>query len=152
MAIDTRSRDALRPRGSLLDSAPDDENPPPKHETRFEQWVRLNREYKMWERDQSPAAADRRAMIKMQLDRFTHDDYHPNCGYVEVDMPTPAQGGAYSINDEQFFGTVRVPQCVASELLHLHSKNMEVERDRMREGGRIIDMGDITQRVRPVRP
>jgi len=122
----------------------------PAPSDRLAEYERLNREYKLWERDQSPLALEKRMDLKTRIERFTHEETHPNCVWLEIDMPTPAQGGAYSINDTKYVGVVRVPTCIASELLSMISKNAEVERERMREGGRIVNLGDITARVRRV--
>lgn len=119
--------------------------------TRREEFDKLQREYKYYERDASGAAAEKRIAIKQKLDRFAHEELHPDHEIVEVDMPVSAQGTPFSINDKTYGpGMVRVCQCVASELLYMIEANRKVEQDRMREGGRTVYMGNIMDRVRRI--
>lgn len=137
---------------SRHESAPTTASPAARPPLRpIDEFEKLQREYKYWERDGTPTGAEKRNAIKQRMDRFAHEELHPEHEILEIDMPLSAQGSPFSINDETYGpGLVRVCQCVGSQLLYLIEANRKVEQDRMREGGRTVFMGNIMDRVRRI--
>lgn len=110
----------------------------------------LNDRYKDVQGDMSPEGLGIRARLTAQLRRLSHDQIHPDEDYVELDMPLSITGEPFRINEEVFAGVVQVPGCVAGVLLSMVEQNRKVEMDRMREGGRTINLNSLTERARVI--
>jgi hypothetical protein len=74
--------------------------------------------------------------IESRIRRVTHAERHPGEKIVEVNVPRAADGTEFQINGKAYSGLVRVPECVARELLAMAHRNAVVDAERMRDNGR----------------
>lgn len=92
----------------------------------------------------------KRAIIA-KFRRLTHGEQHPHCRRVEITVRPHPLGVPYTINEKPFAGRVEVNECVARQLAHMMATAEQVERARMREQGRIIDLDNpVAERVRQI--
>jgi len=83
--------------------------------------------------------------IATELRRATHDEIHPGCPWVEVDVP-PLKVGDVRINNMSYRGRVRVRRCTAQTILRLVYEARLVESQRMDDGkGRHGETVDLDQ-------
>src|SRR5215472_17423992 len=71
--------------------------------------------------------------IANELRRATHDEIHPGCPWVEVDVPA-LRVGDVRINNLAYRGRVRVRRCTAQTILRLVYEARRVEAERMDDG------------------
>jgi hypothetical protein len=88
--------------------------------------------------------------IARELRRATHDELHPNCPEVEIDVPQLPMGNFVKINEVPYIGRVRVRRCVAQTILCLVHTARAVEAARLRDDGqtRDLDTGALYDRMR----
>jgi hypothetical protein len=78
--------------------------------------------------------------IVTRLRRAGHDELHPGCERVVVDVPQLPSGHYVTINDRQFVGPCEMWACEAQTVLGLVWHARAVETARLRDDGRIIDL------------
>jgi hypothetical protein len=81
--------------------------------------------------------------VLAKLRRVTHGELHPGCGAtgkVTMTVPRHPTGAFYTINEVPYFGAHLVWPCEARQLAHMIETARQVERERMREAGRVIDL------------
>jgi len=71
--------------------------------------------------------------IASELRRASHDEVHPNCPWVELDVP-PLRVGDVRINNMSYRGRVRVRRCTAQTILRLVYEARLIESQRMDDG------------------
>lgn len=108
----------------------------------------LQEQYNELRMDGSEQGEKMRAKLGGQLRRLNHDQIHPNEDWVELDVPPAVDGSSFKINEEEYFGTVTVPGCVAQTLLHMIDQNRQVDLQRMKESGRTVVLGNLADRAR----
>jgi hypothetical protein len=101
--------------------------------------------------DESRATARR---IAARLRRAKHEELHPGCVRVEIDVPQLPNGHFVQINQQRYIGRVEVWQCEAQTILELVHRAREVESARLRRDGRTdidLDREALTARVQAIR-
>jgi len=110
----------------------------------------LEEQFNEYATDDSMHGVQMRAKIRSVLKRMHHDDIHPNEEWVELTVPPSVSGEPFKINEITYSGVCQVPACVAQTLLYMIDMNRRVERDRMREAGRIIDLDRPVNNIRSI--
>lgn len=94
----------------------------------------------------------RRAIVA-KLRRTTHEEFHPECtAKVEITVRAhPAFGGPYLINEEPYLGKRKVWPCEARQLASMMQDAETVEANRLKSGGRIVDLDNpVADRIRQI--
>lgn len=112
-----------------------------------EEYVRLQEDYNGLREDKSEAAAIARGRIRQVLKKMGHDEIHLDEERIAIDVPKAHDGRSYKINDQEFFGKVMVPACVAQQLLWMIDNNVRVDRDRLKESQYHYNLGPINAAV-----
>jgi hypothetical protein len=100
--------------------------------------------------DESEQGRREYARIRARLKRVSHDEIHPNEELVVLDVPKDAQGFPFAINGKTYEGTVTVPACEASTLLHMIDQNRQEQLRHTQEAGRNVFLGQLGDRARTV--
>jgi hypothetical protein len=92
--------------------------------------------------------------IAAKLRRVTHAELHPECGArgkVEFNVPQHPTGAFYTINEIPYVGICQVWPCEARQLAHMVETARQVDRDRLKESGRVMDLDNpVAERVRAI--
>lgn len=92
--------------------------------------------------------------IRAKLRRLTHAEIHPECGErgkVEMNVPQHPSGAFYTINEVPYFGVKTLWPCEARQLASMIETARQVERDRLKESGRVIDLDSpVAERIRQI--
>ena len=110
--------------------------------------LRHAEEFQMLAGDPSPAAVTRRVELTraMKAIQQVRDAREP---IIEVVVPRSVTGEPYILGPNTYFpGTHYVRASIAQYLLWLIDKNRQVELDRLKSNGRLIDLGTIGGRAR----
>lgn len=75
-----------------------------------------------------------------RLRRATHQEIHPGCERVTIDVPQLPNGHFVRINNRQYIGRMELWQCEAQTVLTLAHTALDVEAARMRDDGRTVDL------------
>lgn len=113
----------------------------------------LQQQYREVATADDPEAKQLTRAIVSRLRRVTHAELHPDCPDVTVTIPLPplGLGKFYTIGDTPYFGEVTVHRCVAQQLLHMVSCSQTVDAERLRDGGRVIDLdASVAERARRI--
>ena len=131
---------------------PDDLIPvrPPRKPLTPERIVELGALYRDVVLQDDDEAKQLQRRIAAELRRATHDDLHPNCPFVEIDVPQLPMGNFVKINERPYIGRMTVRACTAQTILRLVYDARAVEAARLRDDGRTIDMdrGALLERMR----
>ena len=117
----------------------------------------LNRTYRdvVLADDDDAKALTRRIVARLR--RCAHDELHPGCIRVVVDVPQLPMGHFVQINDRVYIGTCEMWMCEAQQVLGLVYQARAVEDARMREDGQAraenmldLDRGGLAARARAI--
>lgn len=95
------------------------------------------RECALADDDEAKALARR---IVARLRRATHEELHPGCQRITIDVPQLPNGHFVQINTRRYIGLVEVWACEAQTILELVWHARGVEAARLRDDGRTIDL------------
>jgi len=105
--------------------------------------------------DEDAKALTRRIVARLR--RCSHEELHPGCQRVVVDVPQLPLGNFVEINGHQFIGRCEVWMCEAQQILCLVQQARGVEDARMREDGQPrpesqfdLDRGGLAARARAI--
>jgi hypothetical protein len=106
--------------------------------------------------DDDDAKALKRRIVA-RLRRCAHDELHPGCQRVLLDVPQLPTGHFVEINGRPYIGRCEVWLCEAQTILQLVHQARLVEDQRMREDGRAkpqnlidLDQGGLAARARAI--
>ena len=92
--------------------------------------------------------------VEAKLRRLSHAELHPECGThgkVVFDVPQHPSGAFYTINEKPYVGPQTVWPCEARQLAYMIELARQVERDRMKESGRTMDLDNpVAERIRQI--
>jgi hypothetical protein len=88
--------------------------------------------------DEDAKALTRRIVARLR--RATHEELHPNCPRVVVDVPQLPTGHFVTLNEKPYIGRVEMWYCEAQTVLGLVQRAREVEAARLRDDGRTVDL------------
>jgi hypothetical protein len=88
--------------------------------------------------DEDAKALTRR--IVSRLGRATHEELHPDCPRVVVDVPQLSTGHFVMLNERPYIGRMEMWYCEAQTVLGLVQRHREVEAARLRDDGRTVDL------------
>jgi hypothetical protein len=106
--------------------------------------------------DDDDAKALKRRIVA-RLRRCAHDELHPGCQRVILDVPQLPTGHFVQINERTYIGRCEVWLCEAQTILQLVHQARTVEDARMREDGQArpqnlidLDRGGLAARARAI--
>jgi len=117
----------------------------------------LNRTYRdvVLADDEDAKALTRRIVARLR--RCSHEELHPGCPRVVVDVPQLPLGHFVQINDRVYIGPCEMWLCEAQQVLGLVHQARAVEEARMREDGQAkpqnlldLDRGGLAARARAI--
>lgn len=117
----------------------------------------LNRTYRdvVLADDEDAKALTRRIVARLR--RASHEELHPGCVRVTVDVPQLPLGHFVQINDRVFIGRQEMWMCEAQQVLGLVQQARAVEEARLREDGQAkatnmldLDRGGLAARARAI--
>lgn len=117
----------------------------------------LNRTYRdvVLADDEDAKALTRRVVARLR--RCAHDELHPGCQRVVVDVPQLPLGHFVQINDRVYIGRCEMWFCEAQQVLGLVHQARAVEEARLREDGQArasnlvdLDRGGLAARARAI--
>jgi hypothetical protein len=103
--------------------------------------------------DEDAKALTRRIVARLR--RASHEELHPDCPRVVVDVP-PIPAGSLKVpvllNGKEYIGRVEMWRCEAQTILGLVDRAIAVEGARLRDDGKTIDLDreGIAARVRAI--
>jgi hypothetical protein len=79
-------------------------------------------------------------LIVARLRRLSHEELHPDCPRVVVDVPQLPTGHFVMLNGKPYIGRLEMWRCEAQTVLGLVHTAREVEAARLRDDGRTVDL------------
>jgi hypothetical protein len=100
--------------------------------------------------DEDAKALTRRIVARLR--RATHEELHPDCPRVVVDVPQLPTGHFVMLNGTPYIGRLEMWRCEAQTVLGLVDRARQVEAARLRDDGRTVDLDreGIAARVRAI--
>ena len=100
--------------------------------------------------DEDAKALARRIVARAR--RLTHEELHPDCPRVVVDVPQLPTGHFVMLNGNPYIGRLEMWRCEAQTVLGLVDRARQVEAARLRDDGRTVDLDreGIAARVRAI--
>ena len=94
--------------------------------------------------------------IAARLRRCTHEELHPGCVRIVIDVP-PLPLGVVRINEQPYLGRCEVWYCEAQTIMGMVHQALSVEQARLREDGQAraanlidLDRGGLAARARAI--
>lgn len=109
--------------------------------------------YNQYKGDTSDEGARTFGQIRSKLLRMSHQEIHRmrDDGFADtvypMNVPYAHDGAPFTINGVPISGPQEICGCQLQVIMEMIWHNRQVEAERMREGGKIIDMGDIAGRA-----
>jgi hypothetical protein len=88
--------------------------------------------------DEDAKALTRRIVARLR--RASHEELHPDCPRVVVDVPQLPTGHFVLLNGKPYIGRMEMWRCEAQTVLGLVHTAREVEAARLRDDGRTVDL------------
>jgi hypothetical protein len=88
--------------------------------------------------DEDAKALTRRIVARLR--RASHEELHPDCPRVVVDVPQLPTGHFVMLNEKPYIGRLELWRCEAQTVLGLVQRAREVEAARLRDDGRTVDL------------
>src|SRR4029453_2173136 len=89
--------------------------------------------------DDEDAKATTRKIVA-RLRGASHEELHPNCPRVVVDVPQLPMGHFVTLNEKPYIGRIEMWFCEAQTVLGLVQRAREGEAARLRDDGRTVDL------------
>jgi hypothetical protein len=88
--------------------------------------------------DEDAKATTRRIVARLR--GASHEELHPDCPRVVVDVPQLPTGHFVLLNGRPYIGRIEMWRCEAQTVLGLVDRAREVEAARLRDDGRTVDL------------
>ncbi len=88
--------------------------------------------------DEDAKATTRRIVARLR--GASHEELHPDCPRVVVDVPQLPTGYFVMLNEKPYIGRLEMWRCEAQTILGLVQRAREVEAARLRDDGRTVDL------------
>jgi hypothetical protein len=88
--------------------------------------------------DEDAKALTRRIVARLR--GASHEELHPDCPRVVVDVPQLPTGHFVMLNGKPYIGRIEMWRCEAQTVLGLVDRARQVEAARLRDDGRTVDL------------